>query len=94
MTPSQHKKIKGLERQNLRDHLSDLELLFSMLGEVSTTAITKTEHPKGFSENKKVSRRGGKIAGDARENLEKEIGQSIVTPKNFLPKPRTKKKIT
>ena len=94
VTPSQHKKIKGLERQNLRDHLSDLELLFSMLGEVSTTAITKTEHPKGFIENKKVSRRGGKIAGDARENLEKEIGQSIVTPKNFLPKPRTKKKIT
>jgi len=81
VTPSQHKKIKGLERQNLRDHMSDLELLFSMLGEASTTAITKTEHPKGFTENKKASRRGGKIAGDARVNLEKEIGKSIVKPR-------------
>ncbi|HBC45179.1 MAG: Prophage antirepressor [Candidatus Collierbacteria bacterium GW2011_GWB1_45_35] len=86
VTPSQHKKIKGLERQNLRDHMSDLELLFSMLGEASTTEITKTEHPSGFIENKRVSRRGGKIAGGAREKLEKEIGKSIVTPKNFLPK--------
>ena len=72
--------------------MSDLELLFSMLGEASTTAITKTEHPKGFVENKKVSRRGGKIAGDARVNLEKEIGQSVVTPINFLPKPSKKLK--
>jgi hypothetical protein len=90
VTPSEHKKFKGLERQNLRDHMSDLELLFSMLGEASTTAITKTEHPKGFVENKKVTRRGGKIAGNARVNLEKEIGQSVVTPKNFLPKPSKK----
>ena len=73
--------------------MSDLELLFSMLGEASTTAITKTEHPKGFTENKKVSRRGGKIAGDARVNLEKEIGQSVVTPKNFLPNQNDKKKL-
>src|SRR3989339_945860 len=93
VTPSQHKQIKGLERQNLQDHMSDLELLFSMLGEASTTAITKTEHPKGFTENKKASRRGGKIAGDARVNLEKEIGKSIVTPQNFLRKPRKSKKL-
>ncbi len=93
VTPSQHKKIKGLERQNLRDHMSDLELLFSMLGEASTTEITKTEHPKGFIENKKVSRRGGGIAGDARKNLEKETGRNIVTPKNFLPKSDTQRKL-
>jgi len=91
VTPSEHKKIKGLERQNLRDHMTDLELLFSMLGEASTTEITKTEHPKGFVENKKVSRRGGKIAGDAREHLEKEIGKSVVTNTNFLPKPSKSK---
>src|SRR5258706_5092018 len=88
VTPSEHKKIKGLERQNLRDHMSDLELLFSMLGEASTTEITKIEHPKGFTENKKVSRRGGRIAGDARDKLEKETGKSIVSPKNFLLKPK------
>ena len=93
VTPSEHKRIKGLERQNLRDHMSDLELLFSMLGEASTTEITKTEHPKGFIENKKVSRRGGKIAGGAREKLEKETGKNIVTSKNFLPKSRTNKKL-
>ncbi len=86
ISPSEHKKIKGLERQNLRDHMTDLELLFSMLGEASTTEITKTEHPHGFEENKKISHRGGKIAGGAREKLEKEIGKSIVTSQNFLRK--------
>ncbi|EKD53447.1 MAG: hypothetical protein ACD_61C00042G0010 [uncultured bacterium] len=94
VTPYQHKKIKGLERQNLRDHMSDLELLFSMLGEASTTEITKTEHPNGYIENKKVSRRGGSIAGDARKNLEKETGKNIVTPKNFLPKSNNHRKIS
>ncbi|TRZ48401.1 phage antirepressor protein [bacterium] len=93
ITPSEHKRIKGLERQNLRDHMTDLELLFSMLGEASTTEITKTEHPKGFVENKKVSHRGGKIAGGARKKLEGEIGKSIVTPSNFLPKSEQTKKI-
>lgn len=85
ITPSSHKKIKGLKRQNLRDHMSDLELLFSMLGEASTTEITKTENPQGFDENKKVSKRGGKIAGDARKKLEKETGRKVVTDKNYLP---------
>ena len=93
VTPSEHRKLKSLERQNLRDHMTDLELLFSMLGEASTTEITKTEHPKGFGQNKKVSRRGGKIAGDAREKLEKEIGHSVVSRSNFLPKSERQKKI-
>ena len=86
VTPSEYKKIKGLRRENLRDHMSDLELLFSQLGEAATTEITKTEHPKGFKKNKRVSKRGGKIAGDARSNLEKETGRKVITSQNYLPK--------
>jgi len=91
VTPSEYKKIKGLKRQNLRDHMSDLELLFSQLGEAATTEITKTEHPQGFDKNKQVSRRGGKIASDARTNLEKETGRKVITPQNYLPKKQGKK---
>jgi len=86
VTPSEYKKLKGLKRQNLRDHMNDLELLFSQLGEAATTEITKTEHPQGFEKNKKVSKRGGKIAGDARSNLEKETGRKVITSQNYLPK--------
>ena len=89
VTPSEYKKMKGLKRQNLRDHMSDLELLFSQLGEAATTEITKTEHPKGFEKNKQVSRRGGKIAGDARSNLEKETGRKVINSQNYLPKKRS-----
>lgn len=64
--------------------MTDLELLFSMLGEASTTEITRAEHPRGFGENRKVSHRGGRIAGQARERLEKETGRKIVSGKNFL----------
>ncbi len=91
VTPSEYKKIKGLKRQNLRDHMSDLELLFSQLGEAATTEITKTEHPRGFERNKQVSKRGGKIAGDARSNLEKETGRKVITSQNYLPKKRGKR---
>lgn len=83
--PSMHKKLKGLSRQNLRDHMTDLELLFSMLGEAATTEITKTERPLGFEKSKQVSRRGGKIAGDAREKLEKETGRKVISKSNYLP---------
>ncbi len=86
VTPAEYKKLKGIKRENLRDHMNDLELLFSMLGEAATTEITKSEHPEGFFENKKVSRRGGSIAGDAREKLENETGRPIVAAANFLPK--------
>ncbi|MBI2315101.1 Bro-N domain-containing protein [Candidatus Daviesbacteria bacterium] len=91
VTPSEHKKIKNLKRENLRDHMSDLELLFSQLGEAATTEITKTEHPKGFERNKRVSKRGGKIAGDARSNLEKETRKKVITSQNYLPKKKGKK---
>ena len=85
ITPSEYKKLKGLKRDNLRDHMNDLEQLFSQLGEASTTEITKTEHPKGFVENKKISKRGGKIAGDARKQLEKETNKKVVNKSNYLP---------
>ncbi|MEN6467806.1 MAG: hypothetical protein ABFD45_02480 [Smithella sp.] len=72
LTPSEHKDLKGLERENLRDHMNDLELIFSMLGEAATTEITKTRDAQGFDENRTAATKGGKIAGDAREKLEKE----------------------
>ncbi|MDO8639372.1 MAG: Bro-N domain-containing protein [bacterium] len=84
VTPTEYKKLKGLKRENLRDHMDDLELLFSQLGEAATTEITKTEHPQGFEKNKHVSKRGGKIAGDARKKLEIETGRKVVTKENYL----------
>jgi hypothetical protein len=84
MTPKEYKEYKGLNRENLRDHMSDLELIFAMLGEASTTEIAKNRNPQGFDENKKAAEIGGKIAGDARKKLEIESGKNIVTKKNYL----------
>ena len=84
MTPSEYKKFKGLKKQNLRDHMDEVELLFSMLGEVSTTQITQAKNPQGFSENKVVAKQGGKIAGDARKALEKKTGRKISKRSNYL----------
>jgi len=85
LTPSEYKQVKGLKSQNLRDHFNDLELIFSMLGEASTTAIVRTQNPKGFGQNKQAARQGGKIAGDARKALELKTGENIVSKDNFLP---------
>lgn len=87
MTPSEYKEFKGLTKksQNLRDHMNDLELIFTMLGERVTTEISEKEEPDSFTENKKVAQRGGKVAGVAREATEKEIGHPVSTPENFLP---------
>jgi len=93
ITPSQYKKLKGLKRENLRDHMTDLELIFSMLGEASKTPITKVEHPSGFKENKKVAHRGGNVAGLARKKLEQETGRRVTSRKNYLQKPQNKKLI-
>lgn len=84
VTPNQYKKLKGLKRQNLRDHMDDFELIFTMLGERSTTEIHKTEDSKGVSKLKKDAKAGGDIAGGARKRLEKRLGRSIVTKNNFL----------
>lgn len=92
LTPSEYKKLKGLKSQNLRDHMNDLELIFSMLGEASTKEIVVTTNPEGFDANKKAAKDGGRIAGDARKQLEKKTGKKIVTKDNFLPaKPKNKK---
>src|SRR5574344_2404626 len=87
LTPSQYKEVKGLSKknQNLRDHMDDLELIFTMLGERVTTEISEKEQPESFDDNKKVARRGGKVAGVARKETEKELGHTIISHKNFLP---------
>ncbi len=84
VTPSQYKKLKGLKRQNLRDHMDDFELIFTMLGERVTTEISKTEKPDTFPKNAAVAQRGGTVAGNARKETEKQIGRSVVSKKNFI----------
>ena len=88
MTPSEYKEFKGLtkQRHNLRDHMDDLELIFTMLGERVTTEISQKEDPESFEESRKIAKRGGHVAGVARKETEKELGRSVSTPDNFLPK--------
>lgn len=88
MTPSEYKDFKGLTKknQNLRDHMDDLELIFTMLGERVTTEISQKENPETFKESRIIAKRGGKVAGVARKETEKELGRSVSTPDNFLPK--------
>ena len=93
MTPSQYKKFKGLKRENLRDHMGDLELIFTMLGEVSTTEIARTKEAQGFGENKDAAKSGGKIAGNARKELEQKTGKKVSTKENFLQIGQQKKKV-
>ena len=92
MTPTEYKKFKGLNKENLRDHMDDLELIFTMLGEASTTKIARSKDAQGFSENKDVARKGGKIAGDARKKLEIESNEKVVTSKNYLNKTESQKR--
>jgi len=84
LTPSQYKNVKGLKRQNLRDHMTDLELIFSMLGEASTTKVAKAKKAQGFVENKGAAKIGGTIAGNARRELELESGEDIISSENYL----------
>ncbi len=84
MTPSEYKEFKGLKKENLRDHMDDLELIFTMLGEKVTTEITKKEDSRGFVENKDAATRGGKVAGKARVETERELGKSIISSDNYL----------
>lgn len=97
MTPVEFKSMKGLSKknENLRDHMTDLELIFTMLGEKVTTEISKKEKPDNFDKNRKIAKRGGTVAGKARKDTEKELGRSIVSKENFLSledKSRKKKK--
>lgn len=91
LTPTEYKKIKGLKRENLRDHMTDLELIFTMLGEASTTEIARNRDAQGFIQNKTAARDGGTVAGNARRQLEAKSGRNVVTRTNYLtdkPRPR------
>ena len=93
ITPGGHKNIKGLKRENLRDHMTDLELIFSMLGEAATTEITRVDDAQGFHENKHAARKGGEVAGKARKDLEKKTGKKVVSPDNYLAEPESRKRL-
>ena len=95
MTPSEYKEFKALSnpKENLRDHMTDLELIFTMLGEASTTEIAKKRDAKGFPENRKAANDGGSVAGKARRDLEKQSGKKISTTANFKALPESRKRI-
>jgi len=92
MTPSEYKKFKGLKRENLRDHMDDLELIFTMLGEASTTRIARNKDPQGFPENRGAAKEGGTVAGVARKELEARSNEKVSTRENFLHLTEKKKK--
>lgn len=93
MTPSEYKDFKGLKRENLRDHMNDLELIFSMLGEAATTEITKNKDAQGFDPSKDCAVEGGTVAGNARKELEQKAGRRVVTGENFLPQADQRKRL-
>ncbi len=84
LTPSEYKELKGLKKENLRDHMNDLEIIFTMLGEASTTKIARRKDAKGFIENKKAAKEGGTVAQVARKELEKRSGERVVSEENYL----------
>ena len=93
MTPTEYKKLKGLKRENVRDHMNDLELIFSMLGERVSTEITRKEDAQGYAEVEDAAKRGGRVAGNARKETEKELGRPVMTKQNYLSEPEKKKKL-
>lgn len=93
LTPNEYKTFKGLKQQNLRDHMNDLELIFNMLGEASTTKIARNKDALGFDENKNAAKEGGTVAGVARKELEKRSGEKVSTQENYLSEPETKKRL-
>ncbi len=93
VTPNEYKKLKGLKKENLRDHMDDFELIFNMLGERATTEIHRTENSKGTTKLKSDAKAGGDIAGGARKKLEERLGRSIVTKRSFLKNSENRKKL-
>ncbi len=91
MTPSQYRKFKNLKRENLRNHMNDLELIFSMLGEASTTEIARSKNTQGFRQNKKAAKEGGTVAGNARKELERKSNKKVSTKQNYLTKSQNRK---
>ena len=93
LSVKEHKNLKGLKSQNLRDHMSEAELIFTALAELSTRQIAESENATGMEENKISAKKGGKIAREAREKLELQTGQKVVTDDNFLPASKKPKQI-
>jgi hypothetical protein len=93
VTPIEHKQLKGLKRENLRDHMTHIELIFSMLGEAATTEITRVDDAQGFDESRTAARKGGEVAGVARKDLEKKTGKRVVSPENYLTEPESRKRL-
>ncbi|HZX12616.1 MAG TPA: Bro-N domain-containing protein [Candidatus Nanoarchaeia archaeon] len=93
LTPSEYKELKGLKRENLRDHMTDLELIFSMLGEAATTEITKNKNVEGFDEGKKAAQEGGAVAGRARRDLETKSGRRVITSENYVERAESVKRL-
>jgi len=93
ITPGEYKKVKGLKRENLRDHMDDFELIFTMLGERATTEIHRNEDSKGLPKLKSDAKAGGDIAGGARKQLERRLGRNIVSKNNFLKKRQNQKSL-
>lgn len=91
-TVDEYKEFKGLKKENLRDHMNDLEIIFTMLGEASTTAIAKGKDAQGFVENKEAARKGGSVAGVARKELEKETDEQVASKENYLDAPEKEKR--
>jgi hypothetical protein len=92
VTPGEHKKLKRLIRENLRDHMTDLELIFSMLGKAATTEITRVDDAKGFQESKRAAHKGGEVAGKARKDLEQKTRKKVVSTENYLNIPQKRRK--
>jgi hypothetical protein len=93
LTPSQYAEFKRLKRENLRDHMTDLELIFSMLGEAATTEIARNRDAQGFPQNKQAAHAGGTVAGNARLELEKKSGRKVVTRENYLALAQSAKRV-
>lgn len=93
LTVKKHKDLKGLKSQNLRDHMSEAELIFTALAELSTRQIAETEQAKGLQQNAQAGKKGGAVAKNARKELESKTGRSIVTGANFLPQKKEVKKL-
>ncbi|MBI4449040.1 Bro-N domain-containing protein [Candidatus Woesearchaeota archaeon] len=93
MTPNEYKNFKGLKRENLRDHMNDLELIFSMLGEASTTRIARNKDARGFVENQDAAREGGSVAGVARKELEQRSMERVSTAENYLEQQESRKRL-
>ena len=87
LTVKEYKELKGLKKENLRDNMTDIELVLNMLAEVTTTTLSKKEQPETFEENRSVAKRGGKFAGDTRKRFEEEIGGKVISPLNASDKP-------